>query len=192
MEKDLLTNRRKGLEEAFFAEQDITLRRRLRAADETRAVRDALFAASGITDVDVLDRLTTTGITGETLAALSLVPLVAVAWADGDLDGRERAAALSGAERSGLVEGSAGHQLFAQWLGRRPPPELLATWKAYVAALSPTLNDAARDTLRADVLDRARAVAEAAGGFLGIGPRISEAERFVLEELGQAFAGRPH
>jgi hypothetical protein len=30
-------------------------------------------------------------------------------------------------------------------------------------------------------------VAKAAGGFLGIGPRVSEAEERVLEELEKAF-----
>lgn len=192
MEKEFLSDRRKGLEEAFFAEQDAILRRRLREADETKARREALSSATGITDGAVLDRLAALGITGETAAALSLIPLVAVAWADGEIDERERAAALAGAERLGLAKGGAGHQLFDEWLARRPPPELLAAWKAYIAALSQTLGDEARAALRTGLLGHARAVAEAAGSFLGIGPRISDAERFVLADLERAFASRPH
>jgi hypothetical protein len=41
--------------------------------------------------------------------------------------------------------------------------------------------------LKQDLLGRARGVAEAAGGFLGLGKRISSAEQAVLTELEQAF-----
>ena len=187
MNEDFLADRRKGLEEAFFAEQDAVLRRRLREVDEAGSRRQVLSSASGITDHAVLDRLAALGITGETAAALSLVPLVAVAWADGQIDERERAAALSGAERLGLTRGDAGHRLFDGWLAKRPPPELLTSWKAYIAALAPTLGGDARDALRTALLGHARAVAEAAGGFLGIGPKISDAERSILADLEQVF-----
>lgn len=187
MDKEFLADRRRGLEEAFFAEQDAALRRRLRDADEAKARREALSAASGITDAAVLDKIAGLGLGGETLAALSVVPLVAVAWADGEMDARERDAVVSGAERSGLAEGSAAHRLLEGWLTQRPPPELLSAWTDYVAALSPTLGADARDALKAGVLGRARAVAEAAGGFYGLGPRVSEAERAVLSKLEGAF-----
>ena len=190
MERQFLADRRKGLEEAFFAEQDAALRRRLREADEAKAKREALSAASGISDPAVLDKLAALGITGETLAALSLVPVVAVAWADGEIDARERAAALSGAERAGLAKGSTGYALLEGGLAQRPTPDLLAAWNGYIAALSPTLGAHARETLKAEMLGRARAVAEAAGGLLGLGPRISDAERAVLAGLEDAFAGR--
>lgn len=190
MQKEFLADRKKGLEEAFFAEQDATLRRRLREADAVKAKRDALFAASGISDAAALDELVALGITAETLAALSLVPLVAVAWADGEIDAREREAALSGAEQAGLVKGGTGYDLLEGWLAKRPGPDLFAAWKGYVAALSPTLDAHARETLKAEVLGRARAVAEAAGGFLGFGSRVSEAERAALAGLEGAFDAR--
>jgi hypothetical protein len=65
---------------------------------------------------------------------------------------------------------------------------LLAAWKAYVAGLSRTLDVHAKQALKQDLLGRARVVAEAAGGFLGLGKRISSAEQAVLTELEQAFA----
>jgi tellurite resistance protein len=188
LSEDFLAGRKKGLEDAFFAEQDARLRRQLREADEAGSRRKALSSATGIADDAVLDRLTALGITGETAAALSLIPLVAVAWADGQIDERERSAALAAAERLGLSKGEAGHQLFDGWLARRPPPDLLTSWKAYIAALAPTLDQEARDALRTALLGHAQAVAEAAGGFLGIGSKISDAERSVLADLEQAFA----
>ncbi|MCW8088451.1 hypothetical protein [Sabulicella glaciei] len=188
MSEDFLAGRKKGLEDAFFAEQDALLRRRLREADETGSRRKALSSASGITDHATLERLEALGITGETAAALSLIPLVAIAWADGRIEERERAAALSGAEGLGLTKGDPGYQMFEGWLTRQPSPDLLMSWKAYIGALVPTLGQDARDALRGALLGHARAVAEAAGGFLGLGSKISEAEQSVLADLERAFA----
>ena len=142
MEKEFLEDRRRGLEEAFFAEHDAALRRRLREAGEAKAEREALSAASGITDTALLERLVALGISSETLTALSVIPMVAVAWADGKVDELERRAVLSGAERLGVARGEAGYELLEGWLGRRPPRELLPAWRDYIAALS---RDAARE-----------------------------------------------
>jgi hypothetical protein len=187
MAEDFLGDRRAGLENAFFAQQDALLRRRLAEMDEAKAKKADLASASGIQDAAVLDKLMALNIGGATLAALSLVPLVVVAWADGALDDKERNAILAAAEQSGLGGQDAAFELLKGWLARKPPPELAATWKAYVSALSPTLSEDARRSLKANLLDRARAVAEAAGGFMGLGRKVSDAERVALEELERAF-----
>jgi len=190
MEKEFLEDRRRGLEEAFIAEHDAALRRRLREAVEAKAKKEALSAASAITDTALLERLVALGISSETLTALSLIPTVAVAWADGKVDELERRAVLSGAERLGVAKGEAGYELLEGWLGRRPPRELLPAWRDYIAALSATLNESAREALRAELLGRARAIAEASGGLLGVVGTISEAERAVLADLERAFSLR--
>lgn len=188
MARDFLDDRRTGLEEAFFAKQNEMLRQRLRQADEDKAKREALAAASGINDPAVLDSLGKLGIGAETLAALSLVPVVAVAWADGSIDERERSAILQAAEGAGVGKGGTAYPILEGWLRERPPPAVLDAWKGYVRALSGTLDSGARDKLKADLLGRARTVAEATGGFMGLGHRVSAAERAALDELERAFA----
>ena len=42
--------------------------------------------------------------------------------------------------------------------------------------------------MQGPIIDRARAVALAAGGFLGIGMRISDVEEKVLGDLAKAFS----
>jgi hypothetical protein len=187
MSKDLLGDRGKALEESFFAKQNEALRQRLREAEETKAKREALSAASSVTDDGLLDKLVALNLPGETLAALSLVPLVVVAWADGSIDDKERSAVLSAAEEAGMSKQGVSYQLLEQWLAERPPPEMLAKWKDYIDALSATLSEEARQVLKSTLLGRARGIAEAAGGFLGMGQRVSSAERAVLEELERAF-----
>jgi hypothetical protein len=187
MSGNFMDDRRSALEEAFFAEQDAALRRRLREADAERSKKEALSAASGITDGAVLERLAALGIAGDTVAALSLVPLVAVAWADGAIDGRERGAVLAGAAEVGVGRQDVSHQLLDRWLAERPPPGLLAAWTDYARAVSATMDDEAKRALRAQLLGRTRKVAEAAGGVLGIGRKVSDAEEAVLRSLESAF-----
>lgn len=188
MSGDGLSDRRRALEEAFFAKQNEALRLRLRQAGDAKTKREAFTVVSGITDGAVLDRLIALGIDADTLAALALVPLVLVAWADGSIDPKERGAVLSGAVETGLSRGNAGHELLEGWLAKRPPPELLAAWKGYIGAISATLGAEAKAALKLQLLGRARAVAEATGGILGIGQRISAAEETVLQDLGTAFS----
>lgn len=187
MANDFLDDRRAGLEEAFFAKQNEMLRQRLREADERKATREELAAASGIRDEAVLDRLLGLGLGSETVAALSLVPLVAVAWADGEISDKERAAVLSGAESAGMSRAQAGYAVLEGWLRTKPEAGLLGTWKDYVRALSATMDADAKQALRSQLLGRARAVAEATGGVLGFGKRVSASEQAVLEDLDRAF-----
>jgi hypothetical protein len=188
MSEDILGDRRRALEEEFFAKHNQQLLQQFRQTMTAKAKQEALAAASGITDPAVLEQLAAVDLSSETLAALSLVPLVEVAWADERLEAKERSALLVAAEQAGLRKDSASYQLLEEWFRERPSPRLLAAWKAYVAGLSRTLDVQAKQALKQDLLGRARMVAEAAGGFLGLGTRISSAEQAVLTELEQAFA----
>ena len=60
---------------------------------------------------------------------------------------------------------------------------LLESWKKYIQGIWPTLNDDERRQMRKTTLDRALAVAESAGGFLGLTSKVSASERAVIEEL---------
>lgn len=187
MSDRFLDDRRTGLEEAFFARQNEELRRRLVEADSKTDQRQALAAASHIQDPAVLDRLLALGLGAETLSALTLVPLVLVAWADGDLSDLERDAVMEAAAQEGIHPNAPGHAMLAGWLRTKPGPELVATWKDYVRGLATPLDLEARRELERHVMDKARQVADAAGGFLGLTSRISAAEREMLSDLSAAF-----
>ena len=185
MNDQVLGDRGKALEEIFFAKENEKLRQALQEKDAEKSKKEALSAASGITDDAVLEQLIALGMSSDTLAALSLVPLVEVAWADGTVDESERSAILSAAEDSGLSSESAA--LLDGWLIIPPRGEVLLAWKDYVSALTSTMDAEARDKLKQELLSRARTVAEAAGGFLGIG-KISSEEEEKLEELARTFS----
>jgi len=188
MSRDFLHDRERALEEAFFAQQDEALLRRLREADAAKSKKEALFAASGISDDALLDKLVALGVDGAAVASLSLVPLVLVAWADGSIDAKERGAALSAAVEAGVDKQGAGYQLLERWLTMKPPPNLLSTWMDYIRAISSTMTEQGKRDLKGDLLGRARAIAEAAGGILGAGWKTSPAERDMLARLEKAFS----
>lgn len=186
-----MQERGKSLEEAFFKKQHAEQLEMLRRKQERAEAREALAAASGITDEpDLLDRLAALGIRAETLAALTLIPLVEVAWADGKMDARERDAILRGAESSGIQTGSPSHVLLEIWTQDRPPPELMQSWKGYIDALVGELSADQKWHLEEKIVGRARSVAQAAGGFLGLGSKVSAEEERVLGELEKAFGSR--
>ena len=188
MSNESLGDSRNALEEAFFARENAKLRQQLRDLDNTKRKKEALAAASGITNDAVLEKLAALNISSETVAALALVPLIAIAWSDGSIDAKERTAVLAKAQEEGVSQGDVSHELFERWLSERPPANLLATWKDYVRALGETMSAEDRRFFKGRVLDRARGVAEAAGGgFLGIGSKVSAPEQKVLDELASAF-----
>ena len=185
MSNEVIGSRGKALEDVFYAKEAERFRKARR--DEEAAVnrKAELSASSGINDDTVLDQLIALDISSDTLTALSLVPLVEVAWADGTMDEDERSAILSAASESGLSEESA--DLLGKWLVTQPAGNVLTAWKDYVAAVTESMDVAARDHFKQELLGRAYKVAESAGGILGIG-KVSKEEKDMLDELSRAFS----
>ncbi len=92
-----LEERGRALEDEFFHKENTAKLAAMKAKLESQSNKEELRKASGMTDDDVLDRLVALGMRADTIAALSLVPLVAVAWADGEIQDDERSAILQGA-----------------------------------------------------------------------------------------------
>ena len=189
MSDETLGDRRKALEEAFFAKQNAKLLEKMRAETEAASARDTLAKISGIESDAVLDKLQQLGIEADAWAAMSLVPLVEVAWADGTVDDSERQAVLSAAEASGITSESPSHALLASWLDERQDGSLLEVWEAFITGLSAALSPADREALKTQVMGRARDVADATGGFLGLGNKTSATEQAVLTRLAKSFEG---
>jgi tellurite resistance protein len=186
MNREIFADRERGLEYEFFHRVDQKLWQQLRDNLACEKEELALSEATGISDEAVLHELTAAGFTCETMLALSLVPLVQVAWADGSIDDRERAAILDAAQSVGHSRDSLSFQLLEKWLDRPPEEKVMVAWKDFVRALSNIISPEARQKLKTDLLRRARQVAKASGGFLGI-HKISAAERRVLNELEGVF-----
>ncbi|WP_137180549.1 hypothetical protein [Roseomonas sp. AR75] len=189
MSDGILRGRERALEEAFFAQQEEALVRRLREADRNKSRKEAIAAALPIRDEALLDRLVELELGPQSVAALALAPLVFVAWADGSLEPSEKEAVLRAAREAGVADQPEAMALLEHWLKTPPSPKLHDAWRNYATAIVATLPAESRATMARNTIGRARTVAEAAGGFLGLSSRISDAEKRVLAELEKVLAG---
>jgi hypothetical protein len=183
---DELEKRGRALEEAFFNKQNEALLAKLRAQDAAKRKKGDLEAATGVHDPRVLDDLLAAGVEPETVAAMSIAPLVLVAWRDGQVTTHERGAVLRAAEQHGVAQGSTAFALIEKWLASRPEPGLLEAWSAYVAALRAKLSKDSFAALRQEVLTRAQEVAKTSGGILGVAA-MSKGEKQLLAEIEAAL-----
>jgi hypothetical protein len=186
-EPEILRERGRSLEDEFFHRADARLKENLRQAAQRESAREALVRASGIKNPKVVDRLIDLDVRPETVAALSLVPLVEVAWADGSLDDKERNAILERVDKAEFAPGSPARALLEGWLTHKPEPKLMNAWTHLVEGLAEQLTRDEVEALRKGLLERARTIAGASGGFLGVGSKISTAEADVIRRLESAF-----
>jgi tellurite resistance protein len=171
------------LEAAFFVGVDGKLLEELRKTSEQQQRLQELRDVVRVKDPAFLSRLDTLGVRPETALAVTLIPLVFVAWADGALDERERGAVLDAAKARGVAAERIAQQLLSSWLAKPPDPRLFLIWKTYVRRLWGCFTADERWQMRQNLLRSAREVAEAAGGFLGIASGLSAEERRVLEGI---------
>jgi hypothetical protein len=184
---DFLDDRRVALEDEFFHKENEKKLAKLREELTAKESKEELKKASGMTDDEVLDKLVALGLRGTTVAALSLVPLIAVAWADGELQDNERESILQAANAKGMGPGTPGHEILTSWLTKKPDDSLVDAWQEYMKALMAQLNDEQVRMLKNQILGFAKVIAESAGGFLGFS-KVSGKEKDVLARIEQAFA----
>jgi tellurite resistance protein len=188
VERDDFNNAARKLEDAFFAKENARLLQQMRDRARQQERRAAMREVVRVGDDAFIDHLIELGLEPETVLALQLVPLAAIAWADGQIEPRERDAVLKAAAAHGVTADSVAGRLLDSWLMQRPGAELVDAWKRQMRALWPSLPPKEREEIRASAIDRARSVAEATGGFLGLTSRISPQEKAVLDELAQALS----
>lgn len=182
----IMEARAKTLEDAFFLKQDQILMEQLHLMEKMKETMESLSRVSGITNRDVLQKLVDLNIPPDLVASLALVPLVEVAWADGEMDEKEKAAMLK-AEGTIFANNSPDMAVLKCWMEHRPDAELLEAWKHYIKGLCEQMTPKQKADLKSEVVGHARQVAQAAGGFLGLGNKISKAEQTMLDQLDAAF-----
>jgi hypothetical protein len=187
---DAFKQREKSFEAEFFQKQERKLIDKLRETLQQKQTREELEQLTGIRDPKVLDTLIAMNVAKDTFAAFALYPLVEIAWADGEVDVKERLAFLAAAAEHGLSPGMPAHAALEGFLKTKPSDDARKAWYLWAAELNRTLDPGERLKVREGLIKRARAVAEATGGFLGLGSKVSSNEQLVLDAIEKAFPDR--
>jgi hypothetical protein len=175
----------KILEETFFFAENQILRDRLAMLKKKEENIQTLSNISGIKNNLVLQQLVDLDIRPEILAALCLIPIIEVAWADGSVDKKERDAILKGAKKTYF---SADEDILNEWLQTKPDPKLMEAWEIYMQGLCEIIDDEAISLLKDEIISHTQSVAEASGGFLGLINTVSNSEKKMIEKIKGFFA----
>ena len=159
---DPLHDRAHALEEVFFAKRERDLVTALRQKMRREREIEKLAAQCGIADLSKVAALADCGIDATTLPALILTPLLAVAWADGELEPHEREALVGEALKHRIVPGSEAWKLLQSWLAAQPPDALFDAWIGYVRELGPAMTPEDRAAFSREILEMARDIAKRA------------------------------
>jgi len=186
MSKDIFKIRGNALEEEYFRRVDEKLALELREKWQHERDVESLKRESRIDDVAVIEEMLHVGIHPGMIQAMSLVPALHVAWANGYVEKEEREAVLQAAESVGIAPDSVTGQLLTSWLQQKPSPELFQAWEDYITALHTVLDPVSFRRLHNTAVETARQVAEASGGVLGV-HSVSLAEERAIHQVDAAF-----
>ncbi len=138
-------------------------------------------------DQQLLDELAFLGIDRESYRVVAMLPLVQVAWADGEVQPPEQEFILRVAGGHGLLHGNAA-AILQHWLDERPSDEQIRRGRSLLIALSHRQQGLGSDldagTLR-DVQALCIQVARSAGGVFDLLFTVDPSEQAAIDEIGK-------
>ena len=191
-EHDSLAERGRSLEEEYFRRKDRELIERMRNARAAEHARGEISRKTGLQDPELLQQLQELGFTPETVDLLPLVPVLEMAWAEGEITAAERTLIVKFARNLGVAEHSAGDEQLQQWIEIRPDDTVFRGATRLIAAmLESGSNFAGRSLTADDLVAYLEEIATASGGILGLRMMsVSSEERALLTRIASELKGR--
>ena len=175
-------------EQKYFAEREMEARAELRKQMEANAKslhdNHEIAKNAGTEDLAVAERIKALGFDGDSARAFDLLPLVHVAWADGAVQKGERAAILRVLEQRGITPGSEAFRTIETLLEEKPSDTYMQESMAVLHELTGGLGN---DRSKA-IVDLCIEVASASGGFLGLGRKIGNEEKKLIDDIVRGFS----
>ena len=181
-DKPLLEEKGRSKEEEYFRRRDAELLRESKRKQEALEEHEHIKREAGIKDDEVVAELKADGYDRETIRLLHLAPLIQVAWAH-KVHAEERRLILEAAKMHGVAPGSRAHERLTSWLEVRPSDQFFRKSLRAIRAILHSLEPEHRETRKLDLLALCTKVAQASGGFFGLGSRISAREKALLAEI---------
>ncbi len=127
------------------------------------------------------------GLAPVSVRALAMLPLVAIAWADGAIQSAERQRILDFAEEVGGLD-EEGATLLQDWLRHAPTPSYVQTGIELMCVLIARGEALFGDRLLDRMMEEAEAVAASAGsGLMGLFSKVSREEKDALGWLDRVL-----
>lgn len=136
-------------------------------------------------DAKLLRQLDALGLNQDSYRAILLLPLVEVAWVDGEIQAQERDEILSYAEGNQLLAGGA-HAVVEDWLTNRPTEDYFSRGRKILVRLAHEAEGIASDIGPKevdDILGYCEVVADSAGGLFGRFFRSSAEEKEAIRKI---------
>lgn len=131
---------------------------------------------------DLAERLVRLGFDSETACVLHILPLIQVAWANGEISRRERSRILHVLKLREVPEGSRAWVMCESLLSARPTAAFLQSCRE---ALRDILHSGkpGQDHEERQLIDLCVDIAEVSGGLFGLHRTVSAAERTVIADI---------
>lgn len=117
--------RSRSKEDEYFLRTESELLEKVRVRAAKAAERRALGEYHGVEDEEILKAFEEAGYDRETVQILHLVPILQVAWVDGEISKAERAEILKIAAARNVAEGSPAYEKLLSWLETPPAAGVL-------------------------------------------------------------------
>lgn len=182
-DKEFLSDLKRAREEEYFRKKEQALEEENRQRALREAEKRELGAMIGISEEHLLTELLESGFTAETIRLLYLIPALEVAWVDGSVSDSEHACMLEFARVQGVEKGPPAYEQLLAWVKDKPQADFFESTLRLIgrvcALQSPTEGDA---TVR-KVMSYCSQIAEASGGWLGLGSKVSRPEAQILDRI---------
>ncbi|QDG53383.1 hypothetical protein FIV42_22345 [Persicimonas caeni] len=175
-------------EDKYFKQRDMEKIAEARREQQLEAIRQQ--EREGVQDVlqssdEVAAEALALGFDSETARVLPLVPLIQMAWADGSVTTAENEKVLELAYRFGIEREGPAHNFLTLLLGEQPSDVFFERVDRVIAHLVEEQPNYWQDK---SVVDLAREVAEASGGFFKLTSPINGDEKKLLDRFAELFS----
>lgn len=143
--------------------------------------------STGTSDRNVRGALLAVGITAEEMPAFEMFPCIAMAWTDNDVNVVEREAVRTIARQRGIRPISRAAAQIEDWLRRKPAPEVMELWLAWLASLDASDATLIVGDLRHWMVPAMRQVAHAGHRMFGGLNLLSARRRRLMSRVRSAL-----
>ena len=173
-------------EERYFSKKEFDRREfvRQKLEREVKQARDLrrIGEVVGETSTEILEQIRKLGFDGETAAVFRMLPLIIVAWADGKVSPKERLVMFKWLVNQGIAEGSDAWTMMATLLEKRPSDHVMEEGLRLLSLVASHEEGRAKS-----IVDFCFALAESHGGFFGLGKKVSDEERALIQHIAEVL-----